>query len=132
MVNDIDWIIDDLLARWHRHSEGYRLAKGFSSSDSTCREARSNWSPYDRDNGVPEAELERSTVESVGRAIYRIPDAPRPWRHMIHIEARNLAVGVAVYSSPRLPQNRDEREVLRIEARNKLAKELMEEGCVGN
>lgn len=132
MVNDFDAIIDDLLIRWHYYSSKYQLAKAYASTDATCRMARSNWSSYDRDNGIAEEESAKTTMQSVERAVERMRS---PWplhHHMICVEARNLATGFEVWSSPRLPQNRDEREVLRIEARNKLAKELMEEGCVGN
>ncbi len=130
MKTDIDSIVDDLLARWHEWRSGYTLTRG-CTGDATWRQAQSNWSSYDRDNGVPDAYLEDQIMRAVDRAADRVPNAPQPWRTMIMIEARNAAVGAAVWSSMRLPQNAEELEVLRIEARNRLLVELQREGCVG-
>jgi hypothetical protein len=129
--SELDHKIDDLLIRWHEWNASYVPSTGFASRDATSRDAVSAWSPYDRDNGVSEAHFEREVMRAVSRAIDRIPNVPHMYRTAIQIEARNLAVGVDVWWSGRLPKNAEEAEVLRLEARNILAKELMREGCIG-
>ena len=48
----------------------------------------------------------------------------------LQFEARNLAVRHQVWSSPRLPKDRAEREALITEARNKLLRELEKDGVL--
>lgn len=127
----LDTAVDDLLARWHDWRSGYSLTVGHSGVDSTCRDAESEWSAYDRENGVPDAYIENQIMLAVDRAVERIPDVPRRWHLMILFEARNLYSGAAVWKSTHLPQDYAEFEVLRIEARNKLLVELRREGCIG-
>lgn len=130
MKNEIDSIVDDLLARWHHWRNGYSHERGYRGTDATCRDAQSQWSFYDRSNGVYDDYIESEIMKGVDRAVDRIPDTPRPWHLMILIEARNLASEYAVWSSVRLPTG-EELEVLRVEARNKLIVELHREGCIG-
>jgi hypothetical protein len=130
--NEIDAICDDLLSRWHSWRNNYTHERGYSASDSTCRDAQSAYHYHDRSNGSVDAQIERQIMEGVDRAIDRIPDRPRPWHMLILIEARNLWSGHAVWHSARLPESDTEDfKVLRIEARNKLIVELHREGCVG-
>lgn len=128
----IDHKVDDLLARWHDWHSGYKLTAGHSGVDSTCREALSDWSAYDRENGVTDAYSENQIMLAVDRAIDNVPDEPdRRWHTMILFEARNLWSQAEVWSSMRLPEDPEEFEVLRIEARNKLLIQLQREGCIG-
>lgn len=127
----IDAIIDDLLARWHDYRSGYALSKGHASSSASCQ-AESDWSAYDRDNGVTDQAMERDIMRAVDRAIERIPNTPHPWHTMICFEARNLWCEVAVWTSARLPNPKTpEFEVIRLEARAKLMVQLQREGCLG-
>ena len=70
-------------------------------------------------------------VRGISDAMEKIPDAPERWHTALEFEALNLATGRAVFVSPRLPQNRDEREVLVLEARNMLILELKRGGAMG-
>lgn len=130
MKNDIDGIVDDLLVLWLRFAGGYSLSQGYGSASPMFRDDKSNWSPYDRDNGVTEEAADRDRARAVGMALFRVPNMPEMWRTALMIEARNLASGAGVWSSVRLPGG-EEYEVLRIEARNKLIVELHREGCIG-
>ena len=125
----IDALLDDLLARWHVYTEHYRFSKGYSGQSSTTRgyQTPTHW---DWANGAMDDRAERVVMRGVSAAIERVPNDPRPWRTMIQFEARNLAVGASVWSSPRLPTNRDEFDVLRLEARNKTLKELYRQGVM--
>lgn len=130
MKNDIDAIVDDLLSLWQRYADGYDIARGYGQASPMFRDTKSNWSPYDRENGVPEQEAERALAKAVGAALFRVPNSPQLWRTVLMFEARNLSGGVTVWNSIRLPHG-EEYEVLRIEARNKLLMELQREGCIG-
>jgi hypothetical protein len=127
MKSDVDSIVDDLLSRWHDWKSGYRFTRGYSSTDGTCKEAKSAWSSYDRDNGVADEWVENSIMAAVDAAIERIEE---PYHLCILFDARNLASEYAVWSSPRLPQG-EELEILKIESRTRLLRELRKDGVVG-
>jgi hypothetical protein len=130
---DVDYQMDDLLARWHNWRAGVQIAKGYKTTDSTCGNAQSEWSYRDRDNGVLDATLEEQTMQAVDRAMDAIKELPdRPWYTLLEFEARNMAAMAAVWRSPRLPHpNSLEYHVLRMEARNQLLLRLRFEGCIG-
>lgn len=128
-VHPHDAELNDLLSRWHEYRHGYRAARGHSGSNAACRDAGSG-SAWDWINGAEEARAEQQIMRGVDAAVERVPDEPRHWRTAIHFEARNLHSGAAVWLSPHLPQNRAEREVLVMEARNRLMLELRKEGVM--
>jgi hypothetical protein len=130
MRNDIDFILDDLLALWHRFADNYTETKGYARASPMFRDTKSNWSPYDRDNNVPEQEAEATLARAIGAALFRVPNTPQLWRSVLMFEARTLACGYRVWSSVRLPSG-EEYQVLRLEARNKLLVELRRDGVVG-
>lgn len=130
MRNDIDVILDDLLALWHRFADNYQGTRGYASASPMFRDTKSNWSPYDRDNNVPEQEAERTLARAIGDALFRVPNTPQLWRSVLMFEARTLSIGYRVWSSVRLPTG-EEYEVLRLEARNRLLIELKRDGVVG-
>lgn len=130
MKNELDSIVDDLLVLWQRYADPYGIARGYAKASPMFKDTKSNWSPYDRDNGVAEEESERVLARAVGEALFRVPNHPTMWRSVLMLEARNLSGGFHVWNSIRLPQG-EEYEVLRLEARNKLIMELHREGCVG-
>jgi len=130
MKNDIDAIVDDLLALWHRYAEPYQMARGYATASPMFRDTKSNWSPYDRDNRVGEQEVERGRARAVGHALFRVPNTPQLWRTVLMFEARTLSGGYHVWNSIRLPHG-EEYEVLRLEARNMLLNELRRDGIIG-
>jgi hypothetical protein len=125
----LDQRIDGLLLAWHEWRSGYRLGRGYSGSDSTCQDYRAP-THWDWKNGAAQDRAEEEIMRGVGRAIERVPNDPRRWRHAIEIEARNLFAGASVWSSPALPDDPAELEVLRIEARTRLMIELQREGVL--
>jgi hypothetical protein len=74
--------------------------------------------------------VDRRIMQGFDAAIQRIPNEPRPWFTALQFEARNLAVRHQVWASPRLPANRGEREVLILEARVRLLRELARDGVL--
>lgn len=120
---ELDYKLDDLLCRWHMHTSGYRYGKGFSGSDSTCRDFRTP-GHFDWKHGLIDIKSEHDEMERFDIIIRRVPDEPRRWYTALAVYARNLMPGVAVWRSERLPKSQEEREVLTLEARAKLLRQL--------
>lgn len=129
MTNDIDAIVDDLLARWHTYRSGYSHAQGYAGRDSTCRDYMTP-THWDWRNGAEDDRAEAEQMKGFEQAVERVPNAPQPWNHCLHVEARNLASQAAVWTSARLPVGA-ELEVLRMEARTMLITQLHRDGLIG-
>jgi hypothetical protein len=127
---DVDFKLDGLLADWYGWRSQYRLTRGYAGSDSTCKDHRAG-THFDWWNGAADARAEELQMKSVDKAIDRIPNDPRRWNTAIQFEARNLHCGAAVWTSPMLPADIEEREVLVLEARNMLLRELRRDGILG-
>lgn len=130
-MTDLDAKIDELLTVWHNRSSGYSFVAGYASASPMFRDVKSNWSYHDRSNGVVTDVDDRSLVRAIGSAIMAVPNDPEPWRTCLMLEARNLALGLSVWSSARLPADREEREVIRLEARVKFAHQARKQGVLG-
>ncbi len=128
MADKLDSILDDLLERWHHFKSGYQLAKGYGSSDATCRDF-STPTHWDWQNGAMDKHEEKVRMQGVDRALTRVPNTPEPWNTVLQFEARNLASAAMVWTSPRLPKG-EELEILRMEARTRAILELQREGCM--
>lgn len=128
-ASPLDQRINGLLIAWHEWRAGYSLGCGYSGSDATCRDFRAP-THWDWRNGAMEARAEDQIMRGVDRAIDRVPNTPRRWQTVIQFEARDLHSGARVWSSPMLPRDQAELEVLRIEARNRLLRELQREGVL--
>jgi hypothetical protein len=124
-----DQFVDGLLISWFEWRRGYRLSKGYRSSDSTCQDYRAP-GHYDWKNGASQERVENEIMRGVDRAISRVPNEPDRWATALEFEAMNLATGASVWSSKGLPADPRELEVLRLEARNKLMRELQREGVM--
>ncbi|AMM23006.1 hypothetical protein [Variovorax sp. PAMC 28711] len=125
----LDHKVDGLLSQWHDRRAGYQHTRGFSGSDATCRDFQTP-SHQDWWNGAEDDRADDLVTLAVERAIARIPNTPRRWRTVIEFEARNLHSRANVWRSPVLPTDAGELEVLRMEARNQLLRELQREGVV--
>lgn len=130
MRNEIDFIVDGLLATWYAWRREYKMTRGYSGRDGTCRDYRAP-GHWDWKNGAAEARADDLVVHAVDRAIDRIPNVPQRWNTAIQFEAMNLHSGAAVWTSPMLPRDKAERDVLVLEARNRLLVELRREGVIG-
>jgi len=130
LKTDIDYKLDELLINWHRYQSRYRHTRGYASQDGTCKDFRAPCH-FDWANGAADARADALEVAAVDEAMEKIPNIPHRWRTALAFEARNLASGAVVWSSPVLPRNIEEREVLVIEARNRLMIELRKDGVLG-
>ncbi len=125
----IDNRLDELLIMWHEYRSGYSVGKGYSGRDATCRDFQTP-THWDWKNGALDGRVDSITAKAVSDAIDIIPNTPRRWNTALAFEARNLASRAAVWSSPVLPTNREEREVLVLEARTMLLAELRKSGVL--
>lgn len=126
MQNDIDVLLNDLLASWHKWASRYRYGKGYPAAAASCRPARAS-RQRDDENGALDAAIEDSRMEAMDAAMSRVP---QPHLTALQFQARNMATGNSVWISPRLPADQMERAVLTLEARNKLLKELSKDGVL--
>lgn len=126
MQNDIELVLNGLLADWHNWCHHTSDRAGPAGKSAVFGESRSN-SQYDWENGLESEAIDRRIMQGFDAAIQRIA---QPWLTALQFEARNLAVGYQVWASPRLPTDPNEREILILEARNKLLKELARDGVL--
>lgn len=127
-VEALDGKLNRLLACWYEWTLGYSHTRGYSGSDSTCRDY-STPTHWDWRNGAEDERAEQERMRGVDTAIKRVPNDPRKWRMAIEYEAMNLHSGGAVWTTVRLPKG-DELAVLVLEARNMLLRELRAEGVM--
>ena len=119
--------LDTVLADWHRWQEGARVSRGFASHALVVGEFRIS-RQYDDCNGALDDDLRKSTCKIVQCVVDQMPD---PWRSAAYILARECCTGLAVWSSPRLPQSPAERQAVMLETRGKLVRRLVVEGVIG-
>jgi hypothetical protein len=127
MNNDIQSVLSGMLADWHHYCDlkGRRVG-GLPGKAAGFGQSRSN-SQFDWENGLESELVDKRIMQGFDAAINRIP---QPWLTALQFEARNLAVRYQVWVSPRLPTNVEERELLILEARNRLLKELARDGVL--
>lgn len=125
----VDNRLDDLLVMWHEFRSGYSVGRGFAGKDATCRDFQTP-THWDWKNGALDGRVDAITAKAVGDAIDTIPNTPRRWNTALAFEARNLASRSVVWSSPVLPKDREELEVLVLEARTMLLVQLRKAGIL--
>lgn len=118
--------LNDLMAEWHKWCANYTGVKGYSSSDMTCRDYRAS-RQYDDQNGALEAALSSSTLETMSAEVFAMD---QPYQTAIQIQARNMATGRIVWSSPRLPADAMERSKIVAKAREMLIGSLARRGIL--
>lgn len=127
-VEALDGKLNRLLACWYEWVRSYTHTRGFNANDSTCRDY-STPTHWDWRNGAEDERAEQERMRGVDRAIKKVPNSPRPWRLALEFQAMNLYSDAAVWTSPRLPSGA-ELEVLTLEARNMLLRELQAGGVM--
>lgn len=132
MRDENDYILDSLLGDWHNWQRGYELCP-VPAADPMFRNAKSGRS-WDSTQEIIETEISSSTMESMDFEIsgdkHGQGGMPEPHRSAIYAHARNLASKHAVWSSPRLPADPQERAILVLEARVMLIKRLLRAGVM--
>jgi hypothetical protein len=126
MQNDIDHLLNDHLARWHKWCSRYQFGKGYPSSSATCRQSLTS-KQYDYDNGAIDASVDDSIAEAFDACMDQLE--PRH-RTALSIQARNMATGISVWTSERLPSDPMERAELLGKARASILKILGRAGVL--
>lgn len=131
-VETVDGMLDALLIDWFERFRTYTYGtgQGHRANSATTQDYRTP-THMDWANGAEDERAERMRLEGVDQCIALIPNAPERWRTALEFNARNLAQGLTVWYSPVLPPTRAERDVLILEARNKLLLELRRKDLIG-
>lgn len=122
----IEASLDALLIMWHTFASQEGIGWGYPSRAPASHQYRCS-RQYDDTNGAIDGDVDRAIAQAVGHQVDKIAD---PHRTALHMNARNLASGVSVWSSPRLPADQLERAHVVAAARNMLARRLMAEGLL--
>jgi hypothetical protein len=119
-------LLDELLVRWWQWKAPIQptlghgsVALGFESFRVTRQ--------YDDQNGALYEDEEEQIMRAVEREVNFLETHHRT---VIYVMARALTLGVLVFSSPRLPSDRVERERLVKQARGCLAARLVSSGLM--
>jgi hypothetical protein len=125
MRSENDYLISDLLASWHEWASGWSdvAAHGSCAMFTGVRSSRQ----WDSANDVVDGSLHNDQMKALDFIVMEMDPIHRT---AIQIKARNLATGVNVWSSPRLPKDPEERAVLMLEAVNALTKRMFAAGMV--
>jgi hypothetical protein len=118
--------LDDLLTRWNAWARSVTVGKGYGSASPGCGGYRAS-RQYDDANGALDDDIEHSVMRQVDHEIMELAD---PYRSAIIAHARNLASGLDVWSSPRLPADPKERRAIVHEARGMLIRRLTRAGVM--
>ncbi len=125
MKNEIESLLNDLLAQWHRWASGYRHCAGVGTSP-MFRDARTSRG-WDSVSDIVDSEIDGGTMEAVNFHVNELSPAHRT---ALQLQARNLYTGASVWSSPRLPQDPQARAMLLGDARSLLLKRLLAAGVI--
>ena len=107
----------DLLALWWRYESQQLPVLGYPRECPSCAGYKTS-RQYDDGNGAAETDARGLVAVAVGRAVDSLPE---PFRTALYLTARNRVTGVAVWFSPRLPEDKDERAAIVAEALDKLS-----------
>jgi hypothetical protein len=118
--------LEQILAEWHQWQRGDGVARGYAPKALVCGDYRIS-RQYDSDNGALDDDLDDFRMRTVD---FEVREMPEPWRSAVYVLARALTVGCMVIMSPRLPQDRAERERVMTQARAMIAKRLKAAGVM--
>lgn len=121
-----DSSLDSLLCEWHQWQKCARVGRSFNNRALVCGEYRTS-RQYDDANGALDHALDVSRWKQVDFEVSEMVD---PYRAAIYVLARQLTVGVMVFSSPRLPRDPDESRAVVRTARGQLAARLVSAGVI--
>jgi hypothetical protein len=118
--------LDDLLSRWDHWLHPVQVSRGYASTSAEGRLYRTS-RQYDDENGALDDAVEHQVMQGVQACVEKLS---LEHRIAIHVEARNVRLGVSVWRSPRLPANEAAaREVIQA-ARLALLSHLVRAGVV--
>ena len=118
--------LDDLLSRWDNWLHPVQISRGYAHSSAEGALYRTS-RQYDDANGALDDAIEHQVMQGVQACVEKLDTQHRV---AIHIEARNLRLGLSVWRSPRLPENEAQaRQVIRA-ARAALLSQMLRAGII--
>lgn len=126
MRDDTDAILDDLLVRWHHYCKPALVGRGFNRRALVVGDYVTS-SQYDVENGALDEAIERRIMKDLD---FQIAELPALFCIAIHANARALYIGVSVFTNPRLPADRAEREQVVRDARAALLLRVLSAGVM--
>jgi len=109
-------VVNEILVVWHQWSANASVGTGYGNRSASCSVGPGGCGEWE----IADLEVVDAVVDAI----------PQPHRTAISFMARNLACRAQVWSSPRLPTQRDELQVLLLEARNMLTRGLITKGVL--
>lgn len=125
MRDDTQQLLDNLLAEWHRWAKGFQIVSAHKSS-AMFQGVRSS-RQWDTENEVIDGTLHDQTMRAFD---FNVNELEPVYRTALQFQARNLATGKSVWSSPRLPDDLESRAQLLGLARVALLNRLTVAGIV--
>lgn len=124
-MNQTQRTLDELLASWHKWAKGYQHVGGINSSP-MFRDTKTSRG-WDTVADIVDGEIHHSVMESIDFHVMQLqPD----YRTALQIQARNIASGCSVWTSPRLPNDVQSRAQLLGLARMALILRLVSAGIM--
>jgi len=101
-----------LLVFWWRYERNWTPVEGYPVECPSTRGWHTS-RQYDDMNGAQETDGRGQLAKDIGHIVNEMDE---PYRTALYVLARNRATGVAVWRSPRLPENEQERMKIVAEA----------------
>lgn len=120
MNNEIQLLLNDLLAAWHCYCRGYKWVIGYKSTAAGFGDVISS-RQWDSTHEVLDRDVDSTRLQTID---FHINEMQPDYRTSLQIQARNLATGANVWTSARLPKDPQERVELLCKARAVLIDKL--------
>jgi hypothetical protein len=135
MMRDItpDQLLHSLLADWHRWMAATPINSVDRLDDPTFRDVKSGRC-WDSSDDIIAADLKSDTMKTIEFCVTGDRKGQgglmEPYRAAIYNLARNQAMGITCWRSPRLPADPIERGIVVLEAKNMLMRKLLTAGVI--
>lgn len=111
----------ELLVLWWRFERSHDLSgMGYPKISPSCAGYRAS-RQYDDTNGADDTDAMGKLAIHIGQAVDRVD---QPWRTALYMTAKNNALGLSVWTSARLPEDKDARAEMVADAMEKFCLEL--------
>jgi len=125
MKDDARELLDSLLGDWHKWSQGFQVVAGHGTSAmfTGVRSSRQ----WDNQDEVNDGGLHNAQMKAVD---FNVGELSPTYRTALQFNARNIATGRSVWTSPRLPTDLATRAQLLGLARSALLARLQDAGVI--
>jgi hypothetical protein len=118
--------LEAVLCRWHQWQQSHRFGRGYNSRSLVCGEYRAS-RQYDDANGALDDGIENAIMKTVD---FQVSEMRDPHRAAVYCLAQALTIGVSVFTSPRLPIDKSERDAVVVQARRIITARLISAGVL--